>query len=1465
MADNQATVQLKADISSLKAAMQQAARQVRVANSEFKAATAGMDDWNDSAEGLRAKLKQLDSILAAQKTQVEKANEAYEKTVKVYGKNSAEADRAKISLNGYIGAMNQTQREIEKYTQELKDCENETGRFAKSTDELDSATQKASEGFTVMKGALANLVADGIRAAISALKDLAQETFTVGANFEQEMAKVGAISGANTDEIDALTEKAKEMGETTVFSATESAEAFEFMAMAGWKTEDMLNGIGGLMSLAAASGEDLGTTADIVTDALTAMGYGAQDAAKLADVMAAASSNANTNVKLMGDTFKYAAPIAGSLGYNMEDMAVAIGLMANAGVKGTMAGTALSSIMTRLSVDTDGCASNLKEMGVEVVNSDGSMRDFSDVMVDLRKHFSELSDVEQTALAKNIAGQEAMKGLLAIVNASEDDFNKLTKAVNNSSGAAEDMANTMNDTVNGQVTLLKSKVEGIMIKIFENASDSIREAIDQISEALDKVNWDEVGKKVGDIVKKLVDFFKDLIKNSDKVINTLKKIAITLATVFVVDKIYKFTTAIVGLVKAVGAIKGAMVAAEGATGLLGAAMSALPIVAVGAAVAGLVAGVVILANRTDDYVEVVAHLTEAEQENIDKVHKLKESYDDMKSSRDAAVQDVETEYRYYEDLRQELDSLVGANGKVKEGYEDRVAFILSELNSALNTEMTMTDGVIENYAKERQELERLMETQKAQAILEANRGAYSEALQNVEDAELAAARALNTYNDTLERMSNTQAEVTELEKKAAAAWEQAGYNGGEYVDIAQSIQNELDGTKQRLKEEELAHYESIKSLNEAQEAYEGYATEIKNFQDLATIVETGEGDIDQALNNLENDFKDAETATVKTLEAQVRTYEDNLKQLKDAQKQGMKSVTNERIKQAEDLVKREKAELEKAKENASQLGTQTSQAYADGMRNAEGQVIAAAESVGQSGTTTLGHHVNEAQTLGESWVTGYARGIMSQLDAVKRAAENAANTAKKSTAEAQDSHSPSKVAEQLGKWFSDGYIEGITSQYSKIQSSVKGMVTLAVKEMAKMSNYNFEEVGQNASTKFANAMSAKTSFMLDKMKYQNEKKLKAFDDEIANIQKHQSDMEAAIQLTQDKETAKAMIASNKEKYDALIAEQRKYKEAYSKASSQMISEFNTAIKDYQTKAQALIDDTIKGITDRYTNRYDDLVNKQDTLIEKLKGAGDLFNISGAGVMTVNDLKEQTKSIEDYTKKLQKIKGKVSSELFDQIATYDMTEGSAFMSQLLSMSKKDLEAYNKAYTEKIQAAQKAGESTYKADFKQISKDYEKEINSAFKGLDKEMQELGTQAMKGFVQGLTTNTSYMDKEIKDFVNAMVGTFKKELKIKSPSRVMMSLGDYTGQGFIDGLKETIGAVKKTASDIAQSVAVPLGNYNGIKSAVSSQGAVSAIGGGTVNNYNLIQNNTSPKALSALETYRARRQQIAMIKAVT
>jgi TP901 family phage tail tape measure protein len=345
------------------------------------------------------------------------------------------------------------------------DTKIDTSGFKSGIDKIKSIAQA---GVSAVTATLA-----GITAALGAGATAAA---TVGSSFEAAMSKVSAISGATGDSLQSLTDKAKEMGAKTKFSASESAAGLQYMAMAGWDTESMLNGIDGIMNLAAADGLDLATTSDIVTDALTAFNLKASDSTHFADVLAKASSSANTNVSMLGESFKYVAPLAGTMGYSVEDVSLALGLMANASVKGSMAGTSLKTALSNLASPTEEMSNVMTQYGISISDAEGNALPLIDVMKQLREKFSGLSETEQAAAASTLFGKEAMSGMLAIINASDSDFDNLTKNINNADGAAQAMADTMQDNLQGQITILKSGLEGLGIEIYEGMSAPLQEA-----------------------------------------------------------------------------------------------------------------------------------------------------------------------------------------------------------------------------------------------------------------------------------------------------------------------------------------------------------------------------------------------------------------------------------------------------------------------------------------------------------------------------------------------------------------------------------------------------------------------------------------------------------------------------------------------------------------------------------------------------------------------------------------------------------------------------------------------------------------------------------------------------------------------------------------------------------------------------------------------------------------------------
>lgn len=392
-------------------------------------------------------------------------------------------------------------------------------QYSQVLEGLGGKAQKAFGGVSsVMKGMLASQI---VTKGFSMLTGSVRDAISAGMDFGAAMSQVAAVSGAEGDELKALTAKAKEMGAETQFSASQAAEAMNYMAMAGWKTEEMLGGIEGIMNLAAAAGEDLGTTSDIVTDALTAFGMQASDAGHFADILAAASSNANTNVSMMGETFKYVAPLAGALGYTAEDMAAAIGLMANSGIKGSQAGTALRGTLTRLSKPTKESAEAMEALDLSITDSSGKMKPFMQIMEEMRDRFAGLSESEKAQYAAMIAGQEGMSGLLAIVNASEADFEKLTGAIDGCDGAAEKMAKVQMDNLAGDVKLVQSAFEGLQLAISESTNGMARDLVQGVNDMLTAMNQ---AYAQGGMDGMIDAFGKEFPKLLTKVISVLEKL-----------------------------------------------------------------------------------------------------------------------------------------------------------------------------------------------------------------------------------------------------------------------------------------------------------------------------------------------------------------------------------------------------------------------------------------------------------------------------------------------------------------------------------------------------------------------------------------------------------------------------------------------------------------------------------------------------------------------------------------------------------------------------------------------------------------------------------------------------------------------------------------------------------------------------------------------------------------------------
>ena len=632
------TVEINGDTTKLSKALEGVNKHIRNTQTQLKDVEKLLKLDPSNTELLSQKQKLLADAVSSTKEKLETLKTA--------------AEQANTALaNGDI-----TQEQYDALQREIIETEQELRNLQTEADKTNTAFAKIGTAGEVMQNVGDKISGAGekllpVTAGITALGTVAVKT---GADFDAAMSKVAAVSGATGDDLQALRDKAREMGSQTKFSASEAAEAMNYMAMAGWKTEDMLSGIEGIMNLAAASGEDLATTSDIVTDALTAFGLTAADSAHFADVLAAASSNANTNVSMMGETFKYAAPVAGSLGFSVEDTAEAIGLMANAGIKSTQAGTSLRSIMTALAGEVKFCGESIGEVEIQTTNADGSMRELSDILADCRVAFAGLSESEQASAAQALVGKNAMSGFLALMNAAPADIDKLSGAISNCDGTSISMAETMQDNLAGQLTILKSQLEELAISFSDILMPAIRSIVSHMQGLVDKLNQLDPQTK-----------------------ETIVKIALVAAALgpmlIVLGKTISGVGSVLSLVSkapaAIGAIKGGITAVTGALGV-----SLGTILAVVAAIAALVAAFMHLWKTNENFKNNILGIWE----------QIKSTFSGLTQGITDRINALGFNFESFTDmLKAAWDALCNLLAPVFEGVFQNIANIFSEISGII--------------------------------------------------------------------------------------------------------------------------------------------------------------------------------------------------------------------------------------------------------------------------------------------------------------------------------------------------------------------------------------------------------------------------------------------------------------------------------------------------------------------------------------------------------------------------------------------------------------------------------------------------------------------------------------------------------------------------------------------------------------------------------------------------------------
>lgn len=911
MADGTVTIETKLDNSGAEKGLNDLKKEVE---SSSKSTAQEIDKASDQAQ------KSVEEVAKS----AEKTGKQVEKSAKDSASKAGQAAKqgADTAAKGTESASTKMQQSHKK----VKDTAKESADGAKkSWEESNQSTVASTESATSKMAGLMKKSAAVIGVASVAA---AKKTIDVGKSFEAGMSEVQAISGASGKDLEKLSAKAKQMGATTKFSATESATALKYMAMAGWKTNQMVSGLSGVMNLAAASGEDLGTVSDIVTDSMTAFGLKAKDSGHFADVLAKASSSSNTNVAMMGETFKYVAPLAGSMKYSIEDTATAIGLMANAGIKGSQAGTELRSILTRLVKPPKDAAAALSALGISTTKADGSMKPMRQTMAELREKFSGLTDSQKSQYAAAIAGQEAMSGLLAIVNASDSDFNKLQKAIDNSSGAAKKQADIMNNNLQGALYDLGSAAEAVGIGIYEDIKTPLTKAVGvgtkQLrilssklkkggikkivpEEAINTVeNLGTVAKAVGGGGLKVLGAAAKLVGNNMEV---ALPVATSLLTVF---KGYKAVTTVVTAFRTVSAategastgvqilgtaiqlFTGKTISATTATAAFKTVCTALGapvgigVVAVGALAAGVAAYALTqkkAVTEADRYYSSCTKLKKKQEEMAASIKSLhKENQKNVDSTRTNGVQ--------ADQLYQRLTKLMNIEHK-SAGTKAQIVSVVKQLNELLPGLNLEYDKEADKLNKSTSAIKKNIAALKEQAMAKAYQKGMESAASKVAKADIENENAIkkkteatNKYNAAVEKMNQVTAKVNQGKITTSSdEYKKASNDLTKYYDAMMTANKAVEQSGKNLN----AAQKELTTYTDKYTAQTNYTEYLKSLDDLAKQAKIKASDIPKSVGEGIKQGVYANPTSGKELKSLIKLDDlVNSDQLAKMQEQGMK-------------------------------------------------------------------------------------------------------------------------------------------------------------------------------------------------------------------------------------------------------------------------------------------------------------------------------------------------------------------------------------------------------------------------------------------------------------------------------------------------------------------------------------------------------------------------------------------------
>ena len=893
-------------------------------------------------------------------------------------------------MKSYEKSAEEAAKTIKNLGNSSEDAAGSTASFDKNMDSAADSMGEFNDNLTIsqtaLAGFIANLASNALQVGISALKNAASAALEVGMSFETSMSEVAAISGAGVDDFKELEKTAREYGATTVFSASEAADALKYMALAGWDTQQSIKALPGILNLAAASGMELASASDMVTDYLSAFSMEASDAEYFADMLAYAQSNANTTAAQLGEAYKNCAANLNAAGQDVETVTALLSSMANQGLKSSEAGTALNAIMRDITSSMDEGAISIGEATVQVQDSAGNYRDLTDILKDVQGATESMGDAERAAALSATFTSDSTKGLNLILNEGVDSAESFEAELRNCSGTAAKMSKTMNDNLSGDIKEMDSAWEELGITIYNDFEGNLRSAVKTVT-------------------SKVIPALTTMSNWAAKNLPTIKAGLLGIGAAMTAYEIATIAAQV-----AQNGLKAAIEASTVATKVMNAVTTANPWVLLATAVAGVCTALALYNAETADMVTQSKVLTDAEMDQINTAQEAAKAWhetaDACKESADASV----SELNHVQSLADELQALADANGTVQDADRDRAQYILGELNDALGTEYTMTGNVIDQYSDLVDSINSTVEAKKAAALIEAYNDAYVEALTNEQSMWEALTAAERDYESASLNLDQTKSQLASLETERDSLLQQSR----EATDNA--LQNQLYNEALALDEQITTLYSN---LTEEQAIYE----EKKATYDSCA---TAYGECQTTIQQYENAEVAAAQGNYNDVATLLQYKSSAYNAFADTVDSDTADVLNTLAKEATD---------------AGVKAQQTKENFENGVSGYTVAMVNEAEQNYQKALGEFSSAYSDAYSVGSDLGSGITNGSASWAERLKAKARSLISGFISSARKEADSHSPSKKMIALGEDMGEGASIGVENTTDDVVASAKNQVS----------------------------------------------------------------------------------------------------------------------------------------------------------------------------------------------------------------------------------------------------------------------------------------------------------------------------------------------------------------------------------------------------------------------------------------